>query len=114
MGRQAEADERAEQEKQEKMAHALKICNHLFKGKETIAMAKTFRTWDGVCTEMRKKEEAMERALTICNHLFKGKETIAVAKTFRTWNTVRVEMQIADEKRRTEQEFEEAVQIRKA
>ena len=67
--RQIEDEKRTEREKQEKMAHALKICNHLFKGKETIALAKTFRTWDNVSTEMRKKEEAMERALKICNQL---------------------------------------------
>jgi len=81
------------------MARALKICNQLFKGKEHIAVAKTFRTWDSVCVQMKAaeekrrseeqdKREKMAHALKICNHLFKGKENLAVSKTFRTWNHI--------------------------
>merc|ERR1711908_46295 len=96
------------------MERALKICNALFKGKEHIAVAKTFRTWDNVCIEMRKKEENMARALKICNTLFRGKETIAVAKTFRTWDNVCTRMQIAEENERKEAELEAIRQVNKA
>merc|ERR1711966_171000 len=89
---------------------ALTICNHLFKGKETIAVSKSFRTWDNICTTMKnteitewrekkEKKERMAHALKIVNHLFHGKENRAIYKSFRTWDHVHTQMTIAEEKK---------------